>query len=81
MQVTDLTPMTSEFEVGDTVTYKPYEKAHKCVVVSVQQGMWGHGKYMGTGEPDERIFYELDNICTFKCTGKCIVESKLFEEG
>ena len=70
---------TIEFKVGDTVTYKPYEKAHQGVVVSIQQGMWGHGKYMGTGEPDERIFYELGGDCNVKCTGMCIVESKLFE--
>lgn len=69
----------SEFDIGDTVTYSPYEEEHTCEVKDVRVGMWGDGKYLN-GETDDRVFYKLEGSGVQSiCTGACIKESKLFE--
>jgi len=67
-----------EFEIGAMITYRPHEKAFPRRVVKVNPyvGAWG--------QPDERVWYELADpayprdVCTHT-TGKCIEESKYFD--
>ena len=65
-----------EFRVGQKVTYKPYENAMELVVLEIQYG----APFV---EDDDRVFYRLAPLGagrpTSVTTGRCIVESKLFE--
>ena len=73
------TPKTSEFNIGETVTYAPYDKELTCEVKDVRVGMWGDGKYFD-GEPDDRVFYKLEGSGVQSiCTGECIKESVFFK--
>ena len=67
----------AEFSIGEEVTFKPYEKACKCVVKDIQLGAWGEGRCL-SGE-DDRIFYKLTGEAISLSTGKSIVESKYFD--
>jgi len=65
-----------EFQVGDRVTFFPYERRHAMVVVQVDVH---HNDRM----PDDRVFYGLsapgrEGAPTTICTGFCIEESELF---
>ena len=72
--------MKAEFKIGDKVTYKPYDSAHKGRVRGIKKGMWENGKAID-GTPDDRIFYNVTGeTCLTWTTGKSIVESKLFTE-
>jgi len=66
----------SEFKVGDTVTFKPYEKAIKARILAVDIY---NGMNIWQTEPDSRVFYQLGGETDSVCTGICIVESTLFE--
>lgn len=77
--------MNTEFKVGDKVTYKPYEVAHKATIKEV----FDHCPY-GFNQ-DNRVFYRLTGrsyivngrakhdsvVCT--TTGLSIVESVFFK--
>jgi len=68
-----------EFEVGDLVIFKPYEKAIKAKVTGIKRGYFGNGTCVN-GD-DNRIYYELSGVdepLKSVCTGLCIVESKFF---
>jgi hypothetical protein len=69
-----------EFKIGETVTFKPYEKAIKAKVISIQYGRAGnHKNFVGTD--DNRLFYELSGVdepLKSKTTGRAIVESKFY---
>jgi len=64
-----------EFEVGEGVTYFPYEKSFDVVIEKVDVIP------VGLPHKDERIFYKfkLQNI-TVSATGRCIKESIYFEK-
>lgn len=73
-----------EFEVGQVVVYKPYEKAIPMYVTKVDTKMRG---FMRKPEDDPRVFYTLskhESDCatgdgTSVSTGLCIAESKYFD--
>lgn len=58
---------TPEFNVGDEVTFQPYEKPCKCVV-------------KGYDHFGDRLFYILSGEAISKCTGRSIVESKMYAQ-
>lgn len=64
-----------EFEVGEGVTYFPYEKSFDVIINKVDVIP------VGQSFRDERIFYDfkVGNI-TVSATGKCIKESIYFEK-
>jgi len=67
-----------EFNIGDLVTFKPYEKAIPAKI----KGINNQARFNLTDELDNRVFYELTGagkkaVCTYT-TGISIVESKLF---
>ena len=62
-----------EFAVGDTVTFKPYEKSYKCRVSKIK-----HNNPFEPGQ-DSRVFYTLTGPAISKTTGQCILESKLYK--
>lgn len=69
-----------EFKAGQTITYKPYEQAHKMIVKIADY------PYMGPCGHDDRVFYGLvsptarpNQKPTTVTTGKCIIGSKLYE--
>ena len=72
---------THEFEIGDRVTFFPYEKEIPAIVKAISH-------YNVFGLQDGRIFYSLVNVKganyhdKIKTTthGKCIKESKYFEQ-
>jgi hypothetical protein len=68
--------MIPEFKIGDTVTFKPYEKAIQARIVDVDIY---NGMNIWQTEQDNRVFYRLGGETNSVCTGICIVESKLFE--
>ena len=72
-----------EFELGDEITYKPYETPMQCKVVGVDVPKMPAINV----ESDPRIFYEVafienDKITgtVFSTSGLCIKQSKYFEE-
>lgn len=69
--------MKTEFNIGDKVTFHPYEKGHAAVIKGVQEGMFSNMN-------DDRIFYELTgygkSVVNSICTGKSIEESVLYDE-
>lgn len=72
--------MKPEFEIGDTVTFKPYEKAFPAKVVGIQSGIYGAGKHID-GSVDSRVFYTLsgDKVASV-VSGLSIVESSFYKE-
>lgn len=69
-----------EFEVGQRVTFKPYEKAIPAVVKAVDVPNMVLGV---PGGRDERVFYQLtgadSTALVTTSTGKSIVESKYYD--
>jgi len=66
--------MKQEFNVGDIVTFRPYNEAIPAKIAAIEPG-----------ERDGRIFYQLTGVHPQKpvistCTGKCIIESKYYQE-
>ena len=59
---------TPEFNIGETVVYKPYEKALNCTVKGYD--------FFG-----DRLFYILTGEAISKTTGLCIVGSRLYKAG
>lgn len=70
--------MKPEFQIGQVVTFKPYEKPCKCVVKGIQIGWRGDGRDM-QGNEDSRVFYKLAGEAVSLTTGKSIMDSELFE--
>jgi len=70
-----------EFKIGETVTFKPYDKPIKARVKAISNGRIGNGLFMD-GSPDNRVFYELTGIdeplFTFT-SGLSIVESRFYQ--
>ncbi len=65
-----------EFSIGDEVTYKPYEKELKAIVIGVG---FEHLRHI-RDEHDNRVFYQLrgDGVVS-KTSGRSIVESEYFD--
>jgi len=67
---------STEFKVGDTVTFKAYEKEIKAKVLAVKD----NEKHLN-GDTDSRVFYELEGIkepLVSITSGHSIVESQYF---
>ena len=68
---------TPEFEVGNTVTFKPYLQETKVKIVEIHPNRYKDG----------RVIYLVSDFNKYKSqkvkswtSGKCIKESKYFEE-
>jgi hypothetical protein len=66
----------AEFQIGDLITYHPYEQGHKRKVTGYRHGANGNGLY-NDGTTDNRLFYHLGTESV--TTGTSIEESALFE--
>ena len=72
-----------EFKVGDIVTFKPYEKAHKAKVKEVLDGYCFskgiHYRLTGVSYTDEQGNKKNSSVNSVSM-GKSIVESKYYDD-
>lgn len=66
--------MYHEFEIGQEVTYMPYEKEFKVTITEVDTDR------LKFNRDDDRVFYSFKLDCINMCSsGLCIKESKYFK--
>lgn len=65
--------MKPEFEVGQEITFKPYEKECKCII----KGINTENKFLN-GDKDHRVHYEISGDARSQTTGESIMESRYF---